>query len=129
MARILLIDDEANIRMMVKMALEQKKHSVETAADGPDGLIKFGTGTGWDLVLLDHRMPGMDGIDVLHELRRRDPKCRVVMITAFGTFQLARTAIEAGATDFLRKPFTIETLRDFVAAALDRARPSSLERR
>ena len=62
MARILLIDDEKNIRLMVRTALVHVGHEVDTAADGPEGLEKFGRGQSWDLVLLDHRMPGMEGL-------------------------------------------------------------------
>jgi CheY-like chemotaxis protein len=124
MARILLIDDEANVRLMIRLALQHVGHTVETAADGPDGLAKFGEGTGWDLTLLDQRMPGMEGLEVLREIRRRAPEAKVIMITAFGTIDLAAEAREAGATDFLRKPFTADILRDAVQAALQ-GRPSS----
>jgi DNA-binding response OmpR family regulator len=120
MARILVIDDESNIRMMLRLALAYAGHTVETAADGYEGLERFGPdGSGWDLVLLDQRMPGMEGLEALREMRRRDPDARVVMITAFGTVDLAIEAMAAGATDFLRKPFTVETLRAAVAAALE----------
>jgi CheY-like chemotaxis protein len=118
MARILLVDDETNIRMMVRLALEQKKQLVEQAGDGPEGLAKFGDGSGWDLVLLDQRMPGMDGLDVLREMRRRHADARIILITAFGTVDLVMDAMKAGATDFLRKPFTIEALRAAVDAGL-----------
>jgi DNA-binding response OmpR family regulator len=118
MARILVIDDENNIRMMLKLALAHIGHTVETAADGYEGLEKFATGSDWDLVLLDQRMPGMEGLEVLREIRRRQPDTCVLMITAFGTIDLATEAIAAGATDFLRKPFTVETLRKAVSAAL-----------
>ena len=118
MAKILVIDDESNIRMMLRLALEHVGHTVEQAADGYEGLEKFGDGAGWELVLLDYRMPGMEGIDVLREVRRRRPAARVVMITAFGTIDLASEAIRAGATDFLRKPFTVEVLREAIDAAL-----------
>src|SRR5579872_503365 len=123
-ARILLIDDESNIRTMIRLALQHAGHTVETAADGPEGLEKFGSGEDWDLVLLDHRMPGMAGLDVLREIHRRDPNARVIMITAFGTIDLAVDAMKAGATDFLRKPFTTDTLRGAVRAALQ-AEPGS----
>lgn len=119
MARVLIVDDETSIRTMLRLALLHVGHTVETAADGYEGLEKFGPdGAGWDLVLLDHRMPGLEGIDVLREMRRRRRDARVVMITAFGTIDLAGDALQAGATDFLRKPFTVETLREAVAAAL-----------
>lgn len=118
MARILVIDDEANIRMMIRMALQKDAYLVEQAADGPEGLAKFGNGGAWDLVLVDQRMPGMEGLEVLREMRYRDPKARIVMITAYGTIDLAIEAMRAGATDFLRKPFTLETLRRAVKAAM-----------
>src|SRR5438034_8537810 len=104
MARILVIDDEHNIRTMIRLALQHVGHTVETAADGLEGLEKFGNGTAWDLTLLDQRMPGMEGLEVLREIRQRDSQAQVVMITAFGTIDLAVEAMKSGATDFLRKP-------------------------
>ncbi len=119
MARVLVIDDENNIRLMVRIALKAAGHEAETAADGIEGLAKFATGSDWDVVLLDQRMPGMDGLQVLAEMRKRNSLARVVMITAFGTIDLAAAAMKAGATDFLRKPFTTEALRGAVQAALE----------
>lgn len=118
MATILVIDDEKNIGMMVQLALEQDGHSVDLAVDGPEGLEKFGDGSNVDLVLLDQRMPGMEGLDVLLEIKKRSPESNVIMITAFGTVDLAVNAMKAGATDFLRKPFNTETLRNAVQSAL-----------
>jgi DNA-binding response OmpR family regulator len=119
-ARILVIDDETNIRTMIRLALEHVGYEVETASDGQEGLQKFGNGEGWDLVLLDQRMPGMAGIDVLKEIYRRNHSARVILITAFGTIDLAIEAIQSGASDFLRKPFTVDTLRGAVRNALAR---------
>jgi DNA-binding NtrC family response regulator len=128
MARILIIDDESNIRMMLRLALQHVGHTVETAADGPEGLEKFGEGgAAWDVALLDQRMPGMEGLEVLREMRRRDPDARIIMITAFGTIDLAEEALQAGATDFLRKPFTVDTLRGAVQAALTGGAPAREE--
>lgn len=121
MARILVVDDENNIRLMVRIALQAAGHEVETAADGPEGLERFGDGHGWDVVLLDQRMPGMEGLQVLDEMRQRDPQARIVMITAFGTIDLAANALKKGAVNFLRKPFTTEILRGAVQAALEGA--------
>ena len=118
MARVLVIDDESNIRGMLRLALTHVGHSVEVAADGYEGLEKFGDGSNWDVTLLDQRMPGMEGLEVLRAIREHVPSAHVVMITAFGTIDLAAEAMSAGATDFLRKPFTVETLRGAVDTAL-----------
>jgi CheY-like chemotaxis protein len=119
MARILVVDDESNIRMMVRLSLQHVGHTVEVAADGPEGLERFGNGENFDLVLLDQRMPGMEGIDVLKQMRYHDPYAKIIMATAFGTIDLAVEAMKLGATDFLRKPFTSETLRGSVQSALN----------
>lgn len=119
MARILVIDDERNIQNNIRVALTHVGHTIEVASDGLEGLQKFDEGRDWDLVLLDQRMEGLDGLTVLKEMRHRDPATRVIMITAFGTIDLAVEAMKAGATDFLRKPFTSDTLRGAVKAALD----------
>lgn len=105
---------------MMKLALEHAGYVVDAASDGNDGLIKYGDGKFWDLVLLDQRMPGMPGIDVQREIYRRKPDARLILITAFGTIDLALEAIQAGASDFLRKPFTADTLRLSVKSALER---------
>jgi FixJ family two-component response regulator len=119
MARILVIDDEGNIRKMIGLALKQAGHVVDAAPDGRLGLNMYENGDEYDLVLLDQRMPEMDGIEVLHEMRRRNPGARVIMITAFGTIDLAVDAMRSGAADFLRKPFTVDTLRGAVQSALN----------
>ncbi len=118
MARILVIDDENNIRMMMRLALTHVGHSVDTAPDGWEGLQKFGDGADHDIVLLDLRMPGMDGLQVLRALKQIRASVKVIMITAFGTFDLASEAFASGASNFLRKPFTTDTLRNTVDAAL-----------
>ena len=119
MANILVIDDENNIRTMVRLALTHVGHRVDTAADGFEGIEKWETnGADYDLVLLDQRMPGMEGLEVLRELRGRTPTIPVILITAFGTFDLACEAMRSGAMEFLRKPFTLETLRSAVTAAM-----------
>jgi DNA-binding NtrC family response regulator len=118
--KLLIIDDEANIRMMMRLALEHVGYTVDTASDGAEGLVKYGAGDKWDLVLLDQRMPGLTGLEVQREIRKRSPRAKMIMTTAFGTIDLATKAMEAGAADFLRKPFTAETLRAAVKAALER---------
>ena len=79
----------------------------------------------FDAVLLDQKMPGLDGIETLRQIRGRAPAARVIMITAFGTIELAVEAMKLGATDFLRKPLTPEALRGALAAALSKAPPAA----
>jgi CheY-like chemotaxis protein len=118
--RILIIDDETSIRAMMKLSLEHVGYLVETASDGQEGLAKYGDGALWDLVLVDQRMPGLSGIEVQREIHGRNPEAKLILITAHGTIDLALEAIQAGASDFLRKPFTAETLRSAVKSALER---------
>jgi CheY-like chemotaxis protein len=103
---------------MIRLTLEHAGHTVETAADGNEGLDKFADGSGLDVVLLDQRMPDLEGITVLKQMLYHKSDARIVMITAFGTIDLAVEAMRAGATDFLRKPFTSETLLGAVDAAI-----------
>jgi len=116
--RVLIIDDEEHIRQMMRLTLEAAGYEVAEAKDGPEGLRLYGEGADWDLVVLDQRMPGMDGLETLRRLKLSDPGARIVMATAYGSIELAVDAMKLGATDFLRKPMTPETLRNSVAAAL-----------
>ena len=118
MANILIIDDENNIRLMLRLALQAGGHAVSVAADGESGLDLFGDGAGFDLVVLDQRMPGLQGVEVLRFMKTRAPEAKIIMATAFGTVDLAREALSAGADGFLRKPFTTEALRASVASVL-----------
>src|SRR5882724_9312462 len=116
--RVLIIDDEEHIRQMMRLTLEAAGYEVGEAKDGPEGLGLYGKGPSWDVVVLDKRMPGMDGLETLRRLKLSDPSARIVMATAYGSIELAVDAMKLGATDFLRKPMTPETLRNSVAAAL-----------
>ncbi len=118
MAKILIVDDEQNIRLMLRLALGADGHQVSVAADGESALEIFGEDAGFDLTLLDQRLPGLQGIEVLRALKKRAPGAKIVMATAFGTIDLARDAMAAGAAGFLRKPFTTEVLRAVVASVL-----------
>jgi CheY-like chemotaxis protein len=115
--KILIVDDEPHIRQMMRLTLEAVGHQVDEAADGRAGLDRFGDGRGYDVVLLDQRMPGLDGLDTLRQLKVRAPDARVVMVTAYASIELAVDAMRLGATDFVRKPMTPETLRSAAAAA------------
>ena len=116
--RILIIDDEGNIRRVTRLTLQAAGYEVGEAANGERGLEAFGDGSTWDAVLLDQRMPGMDGLETLRHINERDTTARVIMATAYASIELAVDAMKLGATDFVRKPMTPEILRNAVAAAL-----------
>jgi CheY-like chemotaxis protein len=116
--RILIIDDEEHIRRMMRITLEAAGYTVGEAPDGPEGLKLYDDGSNWDGVVLDQRMPGMDGLETLKRIKEIHPEARVVMATAYASIELAVDAMKLGATDFVRKPLTPEVLRNSVAAAL-----------
>jgi CheY-like chemotaxis protein len=123
--RILIIDDEEHIRRMMRMTLEAAGYATGEANDGPEGLKLYGDGSAWDVVVLDQRMPGMDGLETLRRLKASNPAARVVMATAYASIELAVDAMKLGASDFVRKPMTPETLRNSVSAALSKERQES----
>ena len=118
--RILVVDDEQPLRRMIRMTLEAAGYEVGEAEHGAQALEAWRAHGPWDAMLLDQRMPGMDGLEVLRRLHERDPRACVVMVTAYASIDLAVEAMKAGASDFLRKPMTPETLRGAVAGALAR---------
>ena len=124
--RILIIDDEENIRRVTRLTLQAAGYEVGEAADGERGLEAFGDGSAWDAVLLDQRMPGMDGLETLRHINERDATARVIMATAYASIELAVDAMKLGATDFVRKPMTPEILRNAVAAALSKQPRASI---
>jgi len=116
--KILVIDDEPHIRRMMRLTLEAAGYEIDEAASGEEGLAHFADGRSYDAVVLDQKLPGMDGLDTLKRLKERAADATVLMVTAYASVELAVDAMKLGATDFLRKPMTPETLRAAVAAAL-----------
>lgn len=115
---VLIVDDEPHVRQMMRLALETSGYEVGEAPDGSAGLKLYGDGSDWNVVVLDQRMPGMDGLETLTRLRATDPGARIIMATAYASIELAVDAMKLGATDFVRKPMTPEALRNAVAAAV-----------
>lgn len=124
--RILIIDDEENIRRVTRLTLQAAGYEIGEAVDGERGLEAFADGSTWDAVLLDQRMPGMDGLETLRHIKDRHPDARVIMSTAYASIELAVDAMKLGATDFVRKPMTPEILRNAVTAALAKQLPGSV---
>jgi DNA-binding NtrC family response regulator len=119
--RILIIDDEAGIRESLETLLGLEGYTVDTAPDGEAGINTIGQHS-YDLVLLDLALPGMNGIEVLGQIRERYPDLPVIMITAYGTVENAVNAMQAGATNFIQKPWDNEKLLADVRTAVGRRR-------
>ena len=107
--RILVIDDEASIRDSLRVTLEYADYEVIGAATGQDGLA-LAERESPDLVLLDIKMPGTDGMEVLNRLHARDETLPIIMISGHGTTSTAVDAVKMGAEDFLDKPFDTDVL-------------------
>ena len=120
-ASILIIDDEAGIRESLATLLELEGYAVESAETGEQGLARLGNRP-FDLILLDFALPDRNGAEVLRDIRDRDPQLPVIMITAYGTVENAVQAMQAGATNFIQKPWDNEKLLADVRAAVARRR-------
>ncbi len=118
-ARILVVDDEESMRDSCRQALSRKASRVEVAGDGLTGLSILEK-EAFDLVILDLKMPGLSGKEVLDKIKQRYPEIIVIVITGYATVESAVEAMRCGAYDFLPKPFTPETLRTIVDRALER---------
>jgi len=115
--RILIVDDEKNIRLMLSQALASDATLVETAVNGEEALQKLER-SAYDLMLLDLRMPGMSGLEVLRQAHAQYPAMPVIVLTAHGTVESAVEAMRGGAVNFLQKPFSPREIRDAVEKAL-----------
>ncbi|MEA4883957.1 MAG: response regulator [Clostridia bacterium] len=111
--RILVVDDDRSIRLLLTQCLEEAGYKVTSAVDGEHALEKAEEGS-HDLVMLDMKLPGMDGVSVLKRIRTLVPDQLVVIITAHGTIETAVEAMKAGAADYLQKPFTPDEIRAIV---------------
>ncbi len=107
--RILIVDDELILRESLAAWLERDGHEV-TAVAGGEEAIELIKREGFDIVFLDIKLEGMDGLDVLREIRKIDPEVKVLMITAYGSISTAVEAMKLGASDYLLKPFEPEEL-------------------
>ena len=121
MDKLLLIDDEDDVRYSFKRIFSSPDLNLETAASGEEGL-KVIKSFQPDLVLMDVRMGGINGLETLRRIRQDDAKLPVIMMTAYGTTQTAIDAMKLGAYDYLLKPFDVPKLKQIVADALKAAR-------
>src|SRR5437660_1428933 len=107
--RILVVDDEVNARTALSELLRDEGYAVDMAADGFKALGKLDDFAP-DVVVTDLKMPGIDGIELFHKVRDRDPECVVVVMTAYGAIDTAVKAMREGAADYITKPVNVEEL-------------------
>ncbi len=109
--RILIIEDEPGIALFLKEGLQEESFAVDVANDGPSGLELATVNDGeYDLILLDWMLPGLSGIEVVRQLRKIGSQVPVIFLTARDTIQDTVFALEMGANDFIKKPFSFEEL-------------------
>lgn len=111
--KILIVDDSKNIRITIQHLLENENHEFDIAMNGEEALDKILTNE-FDLVFLDIRMPTLDGMEVLREIRKKGNKTPVVILSAYGTVDNAVEAMKLGVVDFMTKPFTPTEIRELL---------------
>ena len=116
---ILIVDDEENVRFFLKEVMKREGYNVTLAENGLTAIDKIKGGR-YDIVLLDLRMPDINGMKVLEEIEKIDPSIIVIIITAHGTKQIAYDAIRKGAYDYFSKPVDIDELRIVIKRAVDK---------
>ncbi|HDK26708.1 MAG TPA: sigma-54-dependent Fis family transcriptional regulator [Candidatus Atribacteria bacterium] len=117
MEKIFVVDDEQNIRKMLVRVLSSEGYTIKEAANGLEALKKL-EGENCSLVLLDLKMPGLNGIEILRKIKEYDPNLPVIMMSAYGSIAEAVEAMKLGALDYLIKPFDIEELKIIVKRAI-----------
>lgn len=115
-ARVLVIEDEEKLRRVLELQLKGAGYDVEQARTAEDGVRMADTA---DLILTDLRLPGMNGLQLLAKLREQNLQTPVILMTAYGTVEMAVEAMKAGAADFLEKPFSLEHLLARMTKALE----------
>ncbi len=118
MSRVLVIEDNETMRGGVALVMERMGHEAVEAASGPEGLGRLQE-QAFDLVITDYKMEEMDGLEVLQTVRQERPDTDVVLITAYGTIEIAVEAMKMGAVDFIAKPFPPDALRLKVEKVLE----------
>lgn len=123
-ARVLVVDDEAGIRSTLGRFLGLLGYHVDQAANG-DQALQMLRRSRYDVAVLDIRMPGMDGVELMHRAREIVPALAVVLLTGHATVDSAIAALKARATDYLRKPVALDDIASAVARALEAGRPGT----
>src|SRR5499433_4282687 len=115
---ILVVDDESEIREGLELLLKSEGYQVSMADNGQSGMSRLGEQP-YDLLLHDVSLPDRNGIDLLKDIRRQDPHLPIVLITAYGSIEMARAAFKSGAMDYITKPWSNDELLAQVAQAVE----------
>ena len=126
-AKILLVDDEEDFLSTLAERLETRGLKVDTASSGEEALAKVGK-QGFDLIVLDLAMPGMDGIETLKRIKAKQPEAEIIILSGQGSIKTSIEAMKHGAEDFMEKPVNITDLLDKISDAKDK-RVSILEKK
>ncbi len=120
--RILVVDDEADMLMMLRMLVEKHTgYGVETT-NNPSEALKRLSDEPFDLVVTDLKMPGFDGMELFEEIRKTAPQLPVILITAYGSPEIADEAVREGIADFITKPFRKDRILFSIRRSLELAR-------
>ncbi len=121
-AKVLLVDDEKNFVETLSKRLTKRELDILTALNGPEALEELAKDSGIDVVILDVRMPGMDGIETLRQIKANYPLVEVIMLTGHATVENAIEGMKLGALDYLMKPCDMEILTSKIREAASKKR-------
>jgi len=127
MHELLVVDDEKDMCRMISSFLTDEGYRVDKAYDGGQAIKKI-SAKGYDLMILDYKLPDMTGINLLAEVRRMDPELKVIMISAYGSSHVKAMAKHHGVKTFLDKPFDLTRLTKAVKIALDKKGQNVVDR-
>jgi len=113
MARIMIIEDDEEMRSLLKDFFEEEGFEIDSVSNGVDALRKLSKDH-FDIVITDIRMPGLTGLDILPRIRRLKPEIPIIVMTAYGSDDLRRRSLERGATIYLEKPIHLSKLRRLI---------------
>ncbi len=127
LATVLLVDDEAPFVAAMQKRLTKRELEVETSLNGNDALALLDKNNTIEVIILDVKMPGMDGIETLMEIKRRHPLLEVIMLTGHATVESAIEGMKLGAFDYLMKPCDMDILLSKVTEAADKKRKHEIK--
>src|SRR4051812_31151421 len=122
MARILVVDDQEMMRDSLATTLVREGHEVIAAGDGAAAITRLSSGTRFDLLITDLKMPKMTGLELLTEVKKLRPELPVVLMTAFATVNTAVEAMKLGAYDYIQKPFDGDEIKILIERTLEHSR-------